>query len=357
MVRTIPVRNLYYLLLYAWNRLPEGGAVDVSGVEGPELPNLSRRSCSRECATCCGEVSTATTSSVTTIRLAHEAEYSSRETVSRQLLLRAQVACRVDELSRDVPHNRILKSTIARLARTDEVVPELREQLAALVRGLGDVAEVPLSTADFLRVQLQGNNAFYGFLLRVCALAHECLVPYEGAGRYRFRDLLADELAMGVLFQEFVRSFYRLEQREYRVGSEGLVWAIEPGFGYGHELLPGMQTDVTLRSATRTLVIECKWYREPLQNYYGRRKLRSGHLYQLFAYLKNLEKRGDREAEGILLYPLVDEAFDVACRIQDHVIRARTIDLSTNWGGIHDQLMMMIVGSVGTVRSSRQADL
>jgi 5-methylcytosine-specific restriction enzyme subunit McrC len=40
MPRAIPVRNLYYLFLYAWDRLPEGGAVDVSGVEGPELPNL-----------------------------------------------------------------------------------------------------------------------------------------------------------------------------------------------------------------------------------------------------------------------------------------------------------------------------
>ena len=241
-----------------------------------------------------------------------------------------------------MPHNQILKSTAARLARTDEVEDPLREQLASLVRGLGDVAEVPLSAADFRRVQLHGNNAFYGLLLRVCALAHECLVPHESGGRYRFRDLLADELAMGLVFQDFVRNFYRLEQRKYHVGSDGLVWAAEQGFGHGHELLPQMRTDVTLRSTARTVVIECKWYREPLQAHHGRRKLRSGHLYQLFAYLKNLEERNGCQAEGILLYPLVDEAFNVACRIQGHLMRAQTLNLTTDWTDIHRQLTTLV---------------
>lgn len=69
-----------------------------------------------------------------------------------------------------------------------------------------------------------------------------------------------------------------------------------------------METDVTLRSASRTLVIEAKYYRETLSSgQYGKKTLHSHNLYQLFAYLKNLEANGglDRSAEGIILYPCV----------------------------------------------------
>ena len=37
---TIPIQNLYYLFLYAWNRLEEGQAVGVAGVDSPELVDL-----------------------------------------------------------------------------------------------------------------------------------------------------------------------------------------------------------------------------------------------------------------------------------------------------------------------------
>ena len=40
MARHIPIQNLYYLLLYAWNRVPEGQTLDVTGIPSPELPNL-----------------------------------------------------------------------------------------------------------------------------------------------------------------------------------------------------------------------------------------------------------------------------------------------------------------------------
>jgi 5-methylcytosine-specific restriction enzyme subunit McrC len=40
MAHSIPIQNIYYLLLYAWNRLPEGKSIDVKGIESPNLPNL-----------------------------------------------------------------------------------------------------------------------------------------------------------------------------------------------------------------------------------------------------------------------------------------------------------------------------
>ena len=40
MTSAIPILNIYYLLLYAWDRLPEGGILDISGVDSTELADL-----------------------------------------------------------------------------------------------------------------------------------------------------------------------------------------------------------------------------------------------------------------------------------------------------------------------------
>ena len=36
----IPIRNIYYLLCYSWNRLAEGGLVDIDALPRQDLPNL-----------------------------------------------------------------------------------------------------------------------------------------------------------------------------------------------------------------------------------------------------------------------------------------------------------------------------
>ena len=70
-------------------------------------------------------------------------------------------------------------------------------------------------------------------------------------------------------------------------------------------MLPGMQTDVVLRSATRTLVIDTKFTKRTLTHNRERQQVNTGHLYQLHAYMTNMAESGDYPGalEGMLLYP------------------------------------------------------
>jgi 5-methylcytosine-specific restriction enzyme subunit McrC len=344
MARAIPVRNLYYLFLYAWNRFQEGRIVDVSGVAGPELPNLLAK-------VLLEGIRHLVRRGLDRGYIEHEEDTARLrgrilvgETVGRALLPRALVACRYDELSHNVLHNRILKSTLARLGLTEEVDPELRNQLRGLVRKLPEVATIRLSASDFRRVQLHGNNAFYRFLLQVCELAHEALIAEEGGGRFRFRDVVHDKHLMQRVYQDFVFNFYRLEQSAYQVKRDHIIWDVAPTFGTGPNMLPEMQTDVSLRRPERTIIVDTKWYGDPLQIYRGPRTVRSEHLYQLFAYLKNLERRGgsDTQAEGMLLYPTVEEFIDLAFKVQGHIVRVRTINLDQDWTCIHRDLLALL---------------
>jgi 5-methylcytosine-specific restriction enzyme subunit McrC len=263
----IPVQNIYYLLLYAWNRLPEGTIVDVSGIPSPDLPNLlakvliegvhqlKRRGLDRQYVQ----------NEEDLIRPRGRMLLS--DTIRRGLLSRVQVACSVDDLSYDILHNRIIKSTLEKLARMYEIDPDQRDAIVAIVGTLQDVKSVAVTMTDFARIQLHGNNAFYGFLLRICALVQEALMPEPGSGRFRFRDVLADPQTMGLIFQTFIRNFFALEQTKFVVKGESFYWPINEHYGYGHDFMPTMNTDTSLLSKdhSKAIIIECKWTGDTLQ--------------------------------------------------------------------------------------------
>jgi 5-methylcytosine-specific restriction enzyme subunit McrC len=54
-------------------------------------------------------------------------------------------------------------------------------------------------------------------------------------------------------------------------------------------LLPKMQTDISLTSNTRKIIIECKYTPKAVKPHFGADKLISTHLFQINAYMDNLE--------------------------------------------------------------------
>lgn len=54
-----------------------------------------------------------------------------------------------------------------------------------------------------------------------------------------------------------------------------------------------MQTDISLESSERKIIMDTKYYQNTLTKNFGSQKLISGNLYQMFAYLSN-----HRKAEG-----------------------------------------------------------
>lgn len=171
------------------------------------------------------------------------------------------------------------------------------------------------------------------------------LLINEETGESKFRDFLRSERQMAALFEKFVRNFYKREQRIFRVKAERILWQDVEADEASLSMLPSMKTDVSLESKTRKLVIDTKYYGEALNSYYGHESVRSAHLYQIFAYLKNLQIQGGecRELEGMLLYPTVGVSLDLRYRIQGHSVRVATVDLNADWQAIHKRLMSLLV--------------
>lgn len=203
---------------------------------------------------------------------------------------------------------------------------------------------MPLTAATFGQVQLHAGNAFYRFLINVCELVAQNVVPTEeGTGR-RFRDFRREDAQMGRLFESFVRHFYDHEQGRYAVSAPHIPWDLD---GPPPEHLPSMRTDIVLTSPTssrRALIIDTKYYSRTLQSHHGTQSYHSANLYQLFAYLKNAQARGPEfdQAEGMLLYPTIATTLNESFSVQGHRIHVRTIDLAQDWHAIRDDLLALI---------------
>lgn len=349
----IPIQNIYFLLSYAWDMLDEAETVPVSQDDCRSLAELFARILDGGVTHLLkrGLDRGYVTEELYTRSLRGKLDIS--ETIKRNLLLKSQAHCVVDSLSYQVTHNQIIKTTLRNVVRCEELDRNLRNRLLRLYRRLHEVGEIDLSPKVFGGVRLHRNNAFYGLLLQVCRLIYENLLINERTGNSQFRDFLRDERQMAAVFEKFVRNSYRREQRRFRVRSEQFSWqGVEAGDN-DLQYLPKMKTDISLESDDRKIVIDTKYYGQTLQTHFGGGSVHSGNLYQLFAYLKNLDHLGeqDRPIEGILLYPTVGSSLDLRYRIQGHPIRVVTVDLDQDWKTIRARLLGLLPGRRNMIHS------
>ena len=347
----IPVRNLWLLMLYASDLFRTRGIGNVGLEDSPDdLPDLV------------AEI------------LAHAVEvrqrrrlnlgYRSRDAVlnrvrgridvlnteRHRLLDRGLVACRFDELTIDTPRNRFVRAaleTISRIVQREDVSHRCR-LLASGMKAMGVSGDAPtraqMSTDRFGR-----NDADDRFMVAAAKLAFDLALPAEAAGMNVLT--LPDREVTWVrrLFEKAVGGFYDvvLQPQGWRVWCGGtLSWQVEQKTSEIDKILPTMRTDVVLDHAPsgKRIVIDTKFTSILTRGWYREESLRSGYVYQIYAYLRSQVGRGDPLADcasGLLLHPSVDDAVDETVVIQGHSIRFATVDLTASPGKIRSQLLRL----------------
>jgi 5-methylcytosine-specific restriction enzyme subunit McrC len=271
--------------------------------------------------------------------------------VARQLEPLGLAACTFDELGHDVLHNQLMATTARRLARLpkSQLHRELRDAMFAIDRTLADVSTIPIRSSTFSQIQLHGRLRRYRLPLHVCQLVHDQLVVDETTGEVRFRDYVEDDKRMAALFEEFVRNFYRRELHGWSVkGSEKIEWDLAPLTPDAARYVPVMRTDISLRTPGRTVIIDTKFYAEAFVSRFENDKLRSAHLYQLTAYLRNLAVAAvgpDASAAGVLLYPEVHPLPTLQYQYGPHRLTATGVDLTQDWRAIHQRLLDVVANA------------
>ena len=345
----IPILNIYYLLSYAWDKLDEAEPQEVSQVDNHNVINLFARVLSNRTAYLLRRGLDRGYIEKQDVLGVVKGKINISNTYLNNLLPMAKVDCTFDELSYNVIHNRILKSTLDSLLKSDELEKDIREQLRLSYMKLPpDIEMLQVRKEHFRGLRFHRNNFFYDFLMKICELINDNYLVDENDGKKVFKDFTRKREQMQYLFESFVAKFYQKHrsQHDYKVFVQKRVnWFNSSSDEESNQYLPIMQPDIVLESNNRKVVLDTKYYKEALKEYHGRKKISSNNLYQMYAYMKNMAANDSsyENCEGILLYPTVDEEFEGAMwDLDGHKLYAKTINLNQDWNKIHTDLLAVI---------------
>lgn len=333
----IPVRNVYYMLAYAFRALDERG---WSSFDAEEFENTNDLCAAILCHGIGLQLKRGLrkeyidrTESLTSPR----GKIELSESMRARTLIRHQAVCTWSDLSPDTEMNRVLKSTMLLLLSSD-AAPERKRNLKRLLAYFTEAGEIDLVHVDW-SMRFDQSNRSYRMLMGACWLAYNRFLQGRDNGQTRFMEF-ADDQKTSRLYEHFVLEYYRRERPDLRVGAPYVKWALDDDVD---DLLPAMRSDVTLSHGRDVLIIDCKYYAHDTQLYLGKRTVHSHNLYQIFTYVKNWEiGLGDapHSVAGMLLYAKTDDDVqpDVIYHMSGNEIGVTTLDLNQPFEGIRAQL-------------------
>lgn len=266
-------------------------------------------------------------------------------TIKNRIQHKQKLSCEFDELSENNILNQILKTTMLLLVRQKTVKPEHKVVLKKNLVFFDNVDEIEPGKIKWEKIRYQKNNQSYRMLMNVCFLVLDGLLLSTEKGEVKLATFL-DERAMHSLYEKFILEYYRYHHPEYRANSDTILWNIDDGV---IEFLPAMVTDITLKSGEKTLIIDAKYYSHTMQSRIGVQSIHSGNLYQIFAYVKNLDKDNTGNVAGMLLYAKTREQItpNYKYSMSGNTIWVKTLDLNLPFTQIAEQLENIVTEYFG----------
>lgn len=337
MATEIPLRNIWILFLYAADLLEIRGRFERDAEEARDLPDLIgrlmahvvedrlRRNLSRDYRPRAAVLSRV------------RGRINMLTTEAGMLMERSQIACRFEEHVMDTPRNRLVRAALERLAArisTSDTAHRCRTLAADLSR-LGVSSGRP-SRAELATDQIGRNESADRMMVALSGMVFDGTTPTEAQATSLQPGDDTTEHLIRRLFERAVGNALRIElqpQGWHVAQGRRIMWPVSEASAGLPDILPGMQTDIELNHARtgRRVIIDTKFNHILTASNYRGELLRSGYLYQIYAYLRTQEISSDPPsltAEGVLLHPQVDGALAERMVVQGHVVSLRTVDLT-----------------------------
>jgi 5-methylcytosine-specific restriction enzyme subunit McrC len=358
----IPVRNLWLLMLYASDLFRSQGMSGMTAEENPDdIPDLIAEILVRAVEKRLRTPLTRGYNHRSAVLSRVRGRVDLLATETHQLLSRGAVACDFDELTINTTRNRFVLGalqSIAAIVDHQDLAHRCR-MLAGLMKSVGVGHQLPtrseMSTERFGR-----NDSGDQIMLAAAKLALDLALPAEAAEGARFIAPDREQIWIRKLFERAVGGLY-----DVALSSQGWVvrcgaplhWSIDSQTSGIESILPSMRTDVILDQPelNKRIVIDTKFNAILTKGWYRDESIRSGYLYQMYAYLRSQVGQGDSIADsatGMLLHPSVGDEVDETVGIQGHAIRFATVDLTASATSIRARILGLAFNSVGSSKSS-----
>lgn len=334
----IPVKNIYYMLAYAFQVLNEDGYKSVATEQFNNVADLCSailcRGVSLQLKKGLGREYISETEMLSGLR----GRIDITESIKTQAMLRRQMVCTYDEFSVNTYKNQIIKTTMLKLLHVD-IDKKRKKEIKKLLVFFDEVNELDVYSIQWNQ-QYSKNDQTYRMLIAICYLVLKGLLQTTSNGSVKMMDFI-DEQRMCRLYEKFILEYYRKEHPELTANASQIPWQLDDGFS---DMLPIMQTDIMLTRGKKTLIIDAKYYEHSLQQQYDNYSVHSGNLYQIFTYVKNkevqLSAHQHEKVSGMLLYAKTNESVypNQEYRMSGNRIAVRTLDLDKDFEIIKSQL-------------------
>ena len=331
----IPIHNVYYMLSYAFQILNEQSYKSIATEQFHNTADLMAAILSKGIATqikCgLGKEYILRTEALSSLR----GKMDITESIKTQTILKKQMRCTYDEFSVNGTKNRIIKSTLELLLKSD--IPKYRKkELRKLIIFFSEVENIDLHSINW-NMKYDRNNKTYRMLISICYLVINGLIQTNSEGNTKIMDFL-DEQSMFRLYEKFILGYYKKHYAELSPSASRIPWSVD-----NTRMLPIMQSDIHLQKNNTVLIIDAKYYSHTTQVKYDNHTLHSNNMYQIFTYVKNCDYAfGEEEhkVSGMLLYANTDEKIqpDNVYQMNGNQITVKTLDLNQKFDIIAKQL-------------------
>lgn len=219
-----------------------------------------------------------------------------------------------------------------------DITKSRKKELKNLMMFFTNVDTLDVYNIDW-HVRYNKNNQSYHLLLSICNLVIKGLLHTQQDGTTKLMNFL-DKQKMCRLYEKFILEYYRKHYPFLSANAEQIPWQLDDGI---NDMLPAMQSDITLKKGNEVLIIDAKYYNDTTQSQYGNHTIRSANLYQIFTYVKNKEHELRDKAHtvsGMLLYARTDEEIQPnnTYSMSGNRIDVRTLNLDCEFNIIKEQL-------------------
>jgi 5-methylcytosine-specific restriction enzyme subunit McrC len=346
----IPIRNVWYMLLYAWKsqHLKERWNSEIENA-----PNID-----------CLLASVLAEQIQQRIRIGLGRDYNKIENEIYGIRGRIDFNKSIKSMSfpqgltysryqiyiKNVMKNQIIRSTLSRMITVGNFGIDKNKaknqinKLRCTVQELEGIDFIDLKPAEIRREQLKQKDMDYRIMLSLCHLLFLRLMPMEKRGKHTLVKVRRDELTLHKIYEQFIAEFYKHHLIQWDVHPQSILYWPSAGIS---DFLPVMKPDVILenKKTKQIIILDTKFTKESIvKGQWGNLTFDRNHLFQIYSYLKTQENISEyyRKSTGLLLYPTIINHLSQAIDIQGHKIRWESINLAQPWKKIESDLLALI---------------
>lgn len=216
--KSIFIKNIYYMLSYAFTTLTQDGYEDVATEEFENIHNLFAailaKGIGRQLKQGLYREYLNRKEDIPVVR----GKIDMQGTIQNRMARKRVVTCEYDELSENNLLNQILKTTVMLLLRHAKVSQAHKSDLKKEMLFFSNVDTIAPTSIRWSSIRFQRNNNTYRMLISICQLILEGMLLTTDSGEYKLASFV-DAQRMERLYEKFILEVILIFNKSIRIKS------------------------------------------------------------------------------------------------------------------------------------------